>query len=653
MRPLTLFCLLFASILLATPMQSHSASVEDQEAFAANVRQLINDNELDYAKAALDKYLEIDPAAGPVKRTLAHYYMKTTAETHDDLVVYRYPDEMGEKIITLLSETVEANPEDKLAWSLLVYTHALQNNIEEGKQALKQAQALPEQDSWLGYNAALLAIRDNNLREAVDYLAPIAIDKRISGRDTKNVIRNSWILLRKIGLQEPSLDPQDAVRDGLATRVDLKLLPEYLDSYDKNAKPILLIFTSQESGCTYCVSDLTEMYQAVQYNKDKGSPLHVVYSSIEPWTDARYYSSMLRSLGITGGPAYNIVHKGFHIHSIKQTKTRLDTLRSFIDDPETMISKGKAFAKVLPRKDYLLDHVYAEFIKYKKIKGEGYKSMAYVLNGPHWKSKTVKEQATQKDADELALSECNKLADAAKIEKPCRIYARNNKIVDAKALARSKARRSELRMANKQSNKKKKAAQATAKPATRNQSAKQTTEQGSAAAAGMAIKQYAKNEDHFKALAIAQNADASVAGMATKMITQSRAIAKALDECETARAEFDLAADCVLHSIGKVEVTDQSQKDIDKLIARQQKRNVKNSAMGASYKKYRKFSSDKAFAYSVDAKENWVNGMAFGKRGTDKASDAAIAECEKKRVEKGLPDACVVLILNSQFVDQP
>jgi len=659
--------LALAFALLLSP--SYAASPADQEVFANKILQLINAKKYDYALAATQKYLELEPDSGPVNRVLAHYYMKTDFETSNDLLRYRYPDDVGEKIINLLNKSLAINPSDEKAWALLVYTHALQNNVEPGKQALASAEALNKRDPWLEYNAALLAIRDNNLREAVDRLAPIAIDRRVAqGSDTKNIIRNSWIQLRDIALQEPSLDPLDSIRDGLVNRVDIEKLPEYLFDYDETASPILLVFSSQDTACTYCTPDLDELYQAAKYNKDNDSPLNIVYTSIEPWSDARYHSRILKSMGITGAPSHQVIHNGYHIHNLTKSRSRLETIRSFIDKPEQMLASGKPYVKALPREAHSHDQMYDEFAKYKKAKSEGYKAMAYVLEGSTWRLENVKELASQDEANALALANCNAKAEAAGLNKSCKLYARGRRIMDTYAVERSKARNAEQREM-KQLREAKKTGK-TNKPAANPVKQKQATggDQGNgneggvalggvplggAGFAAAAIKAYGVSEEHYKALAIAQDAAASVAGLASKAITQSRAVASAIDMCETARAEYAIEAECILHSIGKKQVSDQSTDAIAKLSAKQQKRNVKNSALNTSYKKYRKFSTDKAYAFSIDENDNWVYGMAFGKRGTDKATAAALEKCEEKRVQKDLPNECQILILNSKFVEQP
>jgi len=90
---------------------NHSApSLEDQQIFANKMELLLDAGDNDYAYAAMTKYLEIVPDAAPVKRELAHYYMKTTAETQDGLIGHRYPKKQADRIIELLDETVAATP---------------------------------------------------------------------------------------------------------------------------------------------------------------------------------------------------------------------------------------------------------------------------------------------------------------------------------------------------------------------------------------------------------------------------------------------------------------------------------------------------------------------------------------------------------------
>lgn len=660
-----------ASLLLATTKLA-AASLEDEQIFAEKMQALMVAKDFDYAHAVMLKYLEMEPDAAPVMRELAHYHMKTTWEETDDLIGYRYPDESGKKIVELLDQSLEITPNDHLALSLLVYTHALQGNTELGQQALDKAYSLEDRAPWLPYNAALLAIRKNQLSDAVDLLAPIARNRTASSnaKEAERIYRAAWLTWLKIAMLKPELDPLDAIRDDLVTRVAIDELPEYLHEYDPSGPPIILNLSSHDRRCTYCVPDLPVLYKFAQYSKANGSPYHIIHASIQPWADAKQHANMLKGLRITGAPAYNLIHNGFHLEY--KSGSNLEQLKALVDNVDEVLAESKRVLKVLPRKDYQLDLVYGYFRKYKKHDPEGFKASAYVIDDNFLTVRTAYEHKTQDEADEAALSACNQTIEEANRDSACKIYARGRRIVDPEGLARNEARQNELKRTYGKK-KKNKASQNSAKSALKakpnknksqsgnkpnkklagksNKQATSQTTQGTTTTAKDAIREFAKIDEHFKALALAEDEDASVSGTASGEITQSRANSRALLNCNVAKQDFDIAADCALHTIGQKEVTDNSEETIAKLTARQQKRNVKNSPLKSSHSKYRKFSTDKAFAYSADTEGNWAYGIAFGKRGIEKATTEALEKCEQQRLKKNLPDECTVLMLNSKFVE--
>lgn len=638
----------------------------EQELFATKILALINDNKLEYAKAVTEKYLEIEPHAGPVNRVMARYYMKTGAELNGSLLGHRYPDPIASKITEFLYKAVASDPDDAQAWSLLVYTHASQGDIALGEDALIKARSMEEEPDWLQFNSAMLALADNDLPEAMNRLAPITINGIVpDGSDSESIQRNAWLTQQKIALHDPSVDPLNVVREGLVTRVDVKQIPEHLVNVNntESAKPVLFLFSSQETGCTYCIPDFDRFSLVAGYNKEKGSPIDIVYASLEPWSDVKYYSPMLRGMGVRGAPHYSIIHNGYHYEVTKDGNDRVDYLRDFIDNPEELLAVWEPKLNVLPRADFFHDQLFERFARYKSHNRDGFQAMAYALSNTHWHAESVFSASSQDTADKSALAACNSKINTNHYPDGCKIYARAKNQVDADALQRTalkneqinqlRAERLERQTVKNERDKQKREEQAAAPAKVVKQETNNEVQQGDSRLAGKAIKQYEQNNDHYKALALAQDPSASVVGLATKQLTQGGAVKSAMEQCEAARVEQGVNAECLLYSIGKKIVDDQSPEGIAKLVAKQQKRNVKNSALDASYKKYRKFSTDKAYAYSEDNNGDWVYGMGFGKRGAEKASAAALEECEAKRAEKSLVTPCQILILNSKFVDLP
>lgn len=653
-----------------------AASVEEHQEFAAKMKRLHVSRDFDYARAVMLKYLELEPDAAAIKRELAHNYMKTSAQPVDTLIEYRYPDDRATQIIRLLDEAIAANPEDHESLALLVYTHALQGNVEQGTEALIHANSLEQKGAWLDYNAALLAISDQRYFDAVDLLTPIGVHKNLpDSPDANRIYETAWHTLNKLALTDPKLDTLATVREGLATRVDIHKLPEYMLEYDPNGPPVLLHFSSQDKHCGYCTRELPKFHDFALRNKEHGNKYHVVYLSSEPWRKLlRDRADILVSMSLAGVPSYFLAHDG--AYTAQWAGTSPEIFARMLDDPESMLSNSNMFVKIEPRSVYYRDYMLSLYYAYRQEKKEGFKSMAVAIGDKFWAQSRKYGFQTQASADEAALKACQKSVNDKNEKFTCSTFARGDTLIDSAAVQLRKLRASnkkkvarKAKKTSKQRNKPKKDKKPVATPLNRsnnkskNDTAKAVNDNAklveskdtkikSARSTAEAIRHFAGLEEHYKALAIAQAGEAFVTGFVSKEITQYRANKKALDNCNTALQETVIGADCLLHTIGKSEVTDQSEKSIQKLTARQQKRNAKNSALAASYKKYRKYSTDKAYAISVNDNEQWAYGMAFGKRGEDKATAAALTECETKRVAKNLDNECYVLLLNSKFVEQ-
>ena len=643
-----------AALCLAS-FNAMAQNLTDQEVFASKIDALMRNNEFDYAQAAMLKYLEIEPDAPPVKRKLAHYYMKTTGVAADGLMPVRYPDDRAEEIITLLDEVLAVTPDDTEALSLLIYTHAVQGNVEQGKAALAKASVLATKDDWQDYNAALLAIQDNRLNDAAALLQSVAVEKQLpAGPDANRIFDTSWDLLYEIALEDPRLDPLPAVRDGLATRVHMDDVPEYILDYDEKGPPVMLHISSQDRGCGPCIQAMDSFYDFARANREQGDKYHVVYASMEPWRDINDYTDVLTSISVRGVPAYLVVDDGEYLFSWSSSRPK--ALAAMLENPEKFLESSRLAIKVEPRETYVLDFMLSKYFSYKDSNESGFKAMAYAIDGRFWQYARQYGYATQEEADKAALEVCQAQVEQRGETVACKLYAQGDSIVDKAAIDRYNDREREKKKASRRMEARQKQQAADNRALARQANSASTADgktvtQGVAESARGAIAEYTKIEEHFKAIALAQDSAGSVWGIASKALTQQRANIEALEKCKAAREEAQLSPECQLHSIGKTEVTDFSPDNISAVTAKQQKRNARNSDLAPSYIKFRKFSDDKAYAISIGDNGEWAYATAFGQRGEDKAIADAMAECEIARAEKNLPDACQILIINSDFIE--
>ncbi len=624
--------------------------------------------DFDYARAVMLKYLELEPDAGVVRRELAHNYMKTSAEPGNSIIQFRYPDDIAAKIIKLLDQAHVAAPDDHETLALLVYTHALQGNVEKGLDALNKANSLEQKGAWLDYNAALLAASDKRYFDALDLLTPIGVEKILPNSPDANRIYNaSWELLNKLALIDPKLDTLATVREGLATRVEINKLPEYMLDYDPDGPPVLLHFSSQDKGCGFCIRELPVFHKFAVRNKQNGNRYHLVYLSSEPWKKLlTQRSDILTGIGLTGVPSYFLALDG--AYTAKWGSNSPQNLVRMIDNHETFLARSNMYVEIEPRSVYYHDYMLRLYNEYVKDKRDGFKAMAAAIGANDWSYARQYGFQSQAEADEAALTTCQNVSDGKLDQYTCKLFARGNTLVHSAAEKHQK-----MRAANKQrvtveakraqikrnADKERAAAEkersnrATEKAASNGNALVEPsmTDPKTARSLAEAVRQFAELPEHYKALAIAEAGGEFVTGLVSKEITQQRANQKALDSCKELSKDRAIGADCLLHTIGKIEVKDHSDKNIQKITARQQKKNASDSVLSASYKKYKRLSDDKAYAVSINDDDQWVYGMAFGKRGEDEATAAAITECEAERAANNLANECRILILNSKFVE--
>lgn len=662
MTKLRILAISLALFGMCSSTQLMASSKEDDEAFAKKITGLIDKRDYGYAKAAALKYIELEPDAAPIMRQVARIILKQGYEVVDDIIGFRYTEETETLALQYLNDANKIEPDHPETLALLLHVHAVQNNVKEGQRVREIAQAQSEKAPWLNFNSAQLSVREKKYKQAADYVSSAKFaeaHKKLSTTEYRNLYASSWDLRRKIGVIEPKTDPNPQVSKGLMTRVLYGDLIETLSKTDPEGKPIMVVVTSQDTGCGPCNKDLKVLAEFAQKSKDKGNLYDIIYVSMEPWgniSNGEHDTS--RILKLKGVPHYSIIHKGNYIYGWGGSNAKAND--ALINQYRKVLRDGKPSQKVLPWKDHLLDLVYTDFVEMTKKTYNDHYAMAYGIDGKKRFKAIATTHDSQAAADEAALSMCKSKASNAGSDLTCTIYSQGKTIVDPLAIARNDTRRTELKVDNADKTEQLSSANASQNNTASNNSenklqrdANKSTEKNGAmpASANDAIREYKKIDRHFKALAFATNGSVFATGLASEALTQTIANTTALENCEDNKLQFDIGEACELHTIGSVLVEDKTVAGIEKITARQQKRNIKKSKLKTSYAKYRKFSTDKAYAISYDDQGNWVNGIAFGKRGVEKAKAQALEKCETKRESKNLPNPCQVLIVNTKFAN--
>ena len=636
-----LLCCCLALWFVLSPISADASTSEitlqDERNLAAKIKGFMDQKKMEYAKLVIDKHLEIKPDSPPIKRELARYYLRNNRIYSPPPIEFSYEDDIAEKITELLNDVVGATPNDSQAWSMLVRIHAIRGNVGAGKSALRQALQQTEQSKGLFYNRALLAIRDNRLADAARFLAPYTrTDVFKAKKISHDTATGAWSLLKQIALLDPSLDPLRSVREGLVTRIDIKDVANTLETADSTSKPIIMMIGSQDENCGPCKADLPNLQEFAQASKDAGELYTIFYASVEPWRNLSKQTILRKALNIKGVPFYNMVYKNHTVYAVPGKTDKMPLINRY----DELLRKAKFTHPIRPFSDFVFSAVHDGFKQYKDH-DDDYKAMAYFLDGQHWNYFRTYGHSSQEEANKAAMEGCGSQMRYLNLSNSCVHYAAGGKLVDTETIERQRKSRDKRIKEKKEAQKKKKALAAKKK---KNKAKKSGSAQG-------AINLFMRKANPFQALALAQNGSEFVTGEAINAITQSDANKLAIQACENAKLEIDIDEPCEVAVIGKKAVEDNSEAAIKKLMFSQQKKMAKKSPIKGSYLKYRKFSSDRAYAISSNGDDEWAYGMAFGKRSKDDAQAEALAECETARSEKGLSTPCRILLINGKFVD--
>ena len=250
------------------------------------------------ARAWLDDALEVNPAHHGLLVEKARYLMLEEREAADKPLGYRLPKAIDARVRAMLEEVIEADETHPRALYLLAELHTTQGRLEEAERLIDSPEAAYTSARYGGYNEMLLRIARGEYAEAIAGVAA-SLDKAPRGVERNFMFQQTWARVKGVVIAHPELDPLPLAREGLITRVASDSLLEEIKRRSESETPLLVILTSEDPHCSYCVGNGRDIEPFVRANEDK---YDVIYTSVEPWRNISYQDWMHVIPNITGVP---------------------------------------------------------------------------------------------------------------------------------------------------------------------------------------------------------------------------------------------------------------------------------------------------------------------------------------------------------------
>jgi len=537
----------------------------------------------------------------------------------------------------------------------------LPTQVDRASQAIQQTVSVEGQIDWIPYNDALAAAQSQQYESAADLLKPLLQRNGNSNSAEQNQMYTAaWDLAKQIGIIEPSLDPLPTIRAGLARRILAENILDEIYNIKDDQDPTIIVLSSQDSRCAYCVPADKALTKFARESKRSGNRYNFLYVGSEPYKDTlKEHTKSMEAIGIKGLPMFLLIHNGEYVYAWEGFNEKQFTY--LLNNIDT-VKKGADRRKlVFSKQDTLLDFIHSKYNAY-ATRSDKFKAMSFALHQDALEMFYAYESPDQESANQSVLDQCRSNNLVVRYKMSCELYAEGNNIVSVKAIERTKNKEVQIRndreaqaIALEKSKQKTATIKSDTKPSSNSNAAKPTQKKPKQQATindadlKNALTKFKNSKEHFKSFASSGTDANSVFGVAVKAPTQSVANTRALEQCQQFAEALGTGLRCALNFIGDTEVQEHDDESIARQTLKVQRKAIKKSQLKSSYSKYRRLSEDKAYAISHDDSDGFVYAIAFGKRGEDKATENALAQCEDKRQQKSLERPCRLLIVNGEF----
>ncbi len=284
---------------------------KDVQEAGETVRLMIDRQQLTQAERWIEHAPTNIQTSAPVLYERARITLKRNYHSKNDYIGYSYTPKAAKAAIQLLEKSIARDPKYAKNYSLLGHIHAVRGELKSAQNAFKKAEELSPRPLWLDYNKALLAIKQENYKEAVKLFRKNTLHNiKQNKSDPYLIARNgiykgSWDIWKRISLDHPKLDVLTSVRKGLMKRIMPLQLPYFLKGRKKTDKAVFVYFSSSDDFCQPCLKSNQTIEKIAQ---ELGEYYDFIVVSFESWNLVRDYPSLLKPDKLNALPAQAIFH---------------------------------------------------------------------------------------------------------------------------------------------------------------------------------------------------------------------------------------------------------------------------------------------------------------------------------------------------------
>ena len=365
------------------------------------------------AERWLQEALERNPDHPGLLAAQVRYLMLTEREPANSPLGYRYTKKASGMMQNALDSALAANPAHGQALYLQSELYTTQGDLRAAGKALQVAREHGI-DSWsLKYIISRLQIMQEQPSEAIKTLDPILYETS-KGRDRSFIFQQAWDQVKIVAMKYPEHDPLAIVREGLMVRVPRKNLMEEIVQRSKSKTPLVVIISSEDPRCGYCVNKGEEVGPFIRANKDR---YNFIYTSIEPWQNISYQEWSYQIPRVSGVPAAAVFARSQYMTTEglpigADMTSRFSTLYPLLSSESPGVIDYEA---KLPRA-----RIGIAYAQWWAKKGEiGAFASVTTDDNQAWGAVANAKNSSQEKADQDAMELCTTHAATKGIKKPC------------------------------------------------------------------------------------------------------------------------------------------------------------------------------------------------------------------------------------------
>ena len=362
--------------------------------------------------------LKDNPEHPGLLATHVRFLMLTERIPANNPLGYQFSRSTADIMQKALDAALDADPGHRQALYLQAELYATQGDLKAAQNAIDVARKhYLSVKSWsLSYIESMLLFMQDKPAEAVANLQPV-LYATANGQEQSFLFQRIWELVKIVAIKHPEVDPMPLISEGLMVRVARNELIEEIKQRSKGDTPLMVIISSEDPNCTYCVDIGEQIDSFVRSHTDK---YNFIYTSMEPWMNISYQQWAHILPKVTGVPlAMVFARSQFMVtNSIpRQGKTTAwydDTYPLFLSENPGVLK----YTARIPRAKVGVASAHWNVLK----RGVAAFASVRTEDDQAWGEWTGGQGGTQEEVDRLVLEMCAKNASAKGIDKPCALH---------------------------------------------------------------------------------------------------------------------------------------------------------------------------------------------------------------------------------------